>query len=121
MAKRVRWSLEQHDLRFPEPGARYDFDRMAVTSWGQDGSGVSPTKGDLPVGQRDQSMVGNGDTVSVATEILEHILGAAEGWLGVDHPVFAKQRSQPGGEELGVREPRQTRGKMQLASAEKPT
>jgi len=51
-------------------------------------------------------MVGNGDTVSIATEILEHILGAAEGWLGVDHPVFAKQRSQPGGEEFGLREPR---------------
>ena len=37
VAKRVRWSLEQHDLRFPEPEERYDFDRMAVTFWGQDG------------------------------------------------------------------------------------
>ena len=61
-------------------------------------------------------MVGNGDTVSVATEILEHILGAAEGWLGVDYPVFAKQRSQPGGEEFGLRERRQIPGKVQLAS-----
>ena len=60
-------------------------------------------------------MVGNGDTVSVAAEILEHILGAAEGWLGVDHPVFAKQRSQPGGEEFGLREERQIPGKVQLA------
>ena len=60
-------------------------------------------------------MVGNGDTVSVATEILEHILGAAEGWLGIDHPVFAKQRSQPGGEEFGLREQRQIPGKVQLA------
>ncbi|MGC2450119.1 MAG: hypothetical protein WA477_20885, partial [Candidatus Sulfotelmatobacter sp.] len=49
-------------------------------------------------------------------EILEHILGAAEGWLGVDHPVFAKQRSEPGGEEFGLHEPRQIPGKMQLAS-----
>ena len=61
-------------------------------------------------------MVGNGDTVGVAAEILEHILGAAEGWLGVDYPVFAKQRSQPGGEEFGLREPRQMPGKVQLAS-----
>jgi len=37
VAKRVRWSLEQHDLRFPEAEARYDFDRMAVIFWGQDG------------------------------------------------------------------------------------
>jgi hypothetical protein len=61
-------------------------------------------------------MVGNGDTVSVATEIVEHILGAAEGWLRVDHPFLAKQRSQPGGEEFGLREPRQIPGKVQLAS-----
>src|SRR6266513_2278472 len=77
-------------------------------------SGVAPTKSDLPVGKRDQSMVGS-DTVGVAAEILEHILGAGEGWLGVDHPVFAKQRSQPGGEEFGLREERQIPGKVQLA------
>ena len=77
---------------------------------------VPPAKGDLAVGQRDQSMVGDGDAMGVAAEIVEHILGAAEGRLGVDHPVFAKQRSQPGGEEFGMREPRQIPGKVQLAS-----
>ncbi len=78
-------------------------------------SRVPPTKGDLAVSQRDQSMVGDGDAVSVTAEILEHILGAAEGWFRVDHPVFAKQRSQPGGEEFGLREQRQIPGKVQLA------
>jgi len=79
-------------------------------------SRVPPAKGDLAVGQRDQSMVGDGDAVGVTAEILEHILGAPEGWFGVDHPVFAKQRSQPGGEESGLRERRQIPGKVQLAS-----
>jgi len=37
VAKRVRWSLERHDLRFPEPRETYDFDRGAVKFWGQDG------------------------------------------------------------------------------------
>ena len=37
VAKRVRWSLEQHDLRFPEPRETYDFDRAVVKFWGQDG------------------------------------------------------------------------------------
>src|SRR5437588_162862 len=37
IAKRVRWSLEQHDLRFPEPEERYDFDRGVVMFWGHDG------------------------------------------------------------------------------------
>jgi len=79
-------------------------------------SRVPPAKGDLAVGQRDQSMVGDGDAVGVTAEILEHILGAPEGWFRVDHPVFAKQRSQPGGEESGLRERRQIPGKVQLAS-----
>ncbi len=51
---------------------------------------IAPMKGDLAVGHRYQSMVGDGDTVGVTAEILEHILGAAEGWFRVDHPVFAK-------------------------------
>jgi fido (protein-threonine AMPylation protein) len=37
VANRVRWSLEQHDLRFPEPRETYDFDHGAVKFWGQDG------------------------------------------------------------------------------------
>jgi fido (protein-threonine AMPylation protein) len=37
VAKRVRWSLEQHDLRFPEQEERYDSGRGVVIFWGQDG------------------------------------------------------------------------------------
>ena len=76
---------------------------------------IAPTKGDVAVGQRYQSMVGDGDAVGVTAEILKHILGAAEGWFRVDDPVFSKQWSQPGGEEFGLREHRQIPGKVQLA------
>ncbi len=37
VAKRVRWSLEQHDLRFPEAEEKYDVNRDVVVFWGQDG------------------------------------------------------------------------------------
>jgi fido (protein-threonine AMPylation protein) len=37
VAKRVRWSLEQHDLKFPEQEEKYDFDRGVVMFWGKDG------------------------------------------------------------------------------------
>lgn len=37
VAQRVQWSLEQHDLIFPEPEPRYVFDRGVVVFWGQDG------------------------------------------------------------------------------------
>jgi fido (protein-threonine AMPylation protein) len=37
VAQRVQWSLEQHDLTFPEPEERYVFERGVVVFWGQDG------------------------------------------------------------------------------------
>jgi len=49
-------------------------------------------------------MVGDGHAMSVAAQILEYILGATEGWFGVDHPVFSEQWSQPGGEDLRLSE-----------------
>ena len=32
-------------------------------------------------------MVGDGDAVGIAAEILEDVLGPAEGWFGVDDPI----------------------------------
>src|SRR5437899_12893417 len=78
-------------------------------------SRVAPTKGDLAVGQRDQSMIGNGHAMGIATEILEHIFGAAEGRFGVNDPVLSEQWSQPGSEGLGLREQSEVPGKMKLA------
>jgi hypothetical protein len=37
VGQRVRWSLEQHDLSFPEKEARYNFDRGVVVFWAEDG------------------------------------------------------------------------------------
>ena len=58
-------------------------------------SRVAPTKGDLLVGTRYESMVGDGHAMGVAAQILEHILGATEGRFGVDHPVLSEQWPQP--------------------------
>ena len=49
-------------------------------------------------------MVGDGHTVSVAAQIVQHILGATEGTFQVHHPVLSKQRPQPGGKDLGLSE-----------------
>src|ERR1700739_4607696 len=49
-------------------------------------------------------MGGDGHTVSVAAEILQHIFGTTEGRFQVDHPVLSKQRPQPGGKDLGLSE-----------------
>ena len=49
-------------------------------------------------------MVGDGHTMSVAAQIVQHICGATEGTFQVDHPVLSKQRPQPGGKDLGLSE-----------------
>src|SRR5216684_9053470 len=60
-------------------------------------------------------MVGDGHAMGVAAQVLAHILGAAEGWFGIDDPVFSEQRPEPGSEDLGLREQSQIAGKVQLA------
>lgn len=42
---------------------------------------VAPTKRDLPINERDQSMVGDGHAMGVAAQILEHKLWATAGWF----------------------------------------
>ena len=53
-------------------------------------SGVAPTKSDLAVVERNQSMVRNGTAVGVTAEVLKHILRTTEWWFGVDDPMFSK-------------------------------
>ena len=39
-------------------------------------------------------MVGDGDAVRIASEIVQNMLGTAEGWLGVDDPVLMEELSE---------------------------
>jgi hypothetical protein len=64
--------------------------------------GVTPAKGDFLVGERDQSVIGDGYTMSVTAQIAEHIVGASEGSFRVDHPVFSEQWSQPGSKDFST-------------------
>jgi hypothetical protein len=61
---------------------------------------VPPTKRDVAAIEGNETVVGDGDTVSVAPEVTDHLLRAAEGGLGVDDPVLAKQRSEKRREAL---------------------
>ena len=49
---------------------------------------VSPAEGDAIVFKGHEPMVGDGDAMGVASQIVENMFGAAEGWLGVDDPVL---------------------------------
>ena len=54
--------------------------------------------------------------MGVAAEILQDVLGSAEGWFGVDDPIFAEERTQPGREELGMGERCEFSGQVQLTA-----
>ena len=45
-------------------------------------------------------MVGDGDAMRIAGQVMQHVLGAAEGRFGIDHPVLPIKRAQEEGEVL---------------------
>jgi hypothetical protein len=56
--------------------------------------------------------------MGVAAQILEYILRATEGWLGVDHPILSKKWPQPGSEDFGLSEECQIPRKAELTVLE---
>jgi len=55
---------------------------------------VFPAKRDPIILERNQSMVGDGDAVRIASEIVQNMLGTAEWWLGVDDPVLVEELAE---------------------------
>ena len=49
-------------------------------------------------------MIGNGDTVGVAGQVAQDVLGSTEGRFEVNHPVLPEQGAQEGGEGLRLTE-----------------
>ena len=76
-------------------GNRHDFLLAAVRI-------VFPAKRDSIILERHQSMVGDGDAVRIAGEIVQNMFRTSEGWLGVGHPVFAEEESQERVESAGL-------------------
>ena len=74
---------------------------------------VFPAKRDAIILESHQTMVGDGDAMGVAGQIVQHMFGTAEGWLGVDDPVLAEER------DAGKR--RKRRGLEQAAGVSRGT
>jgi hypothetical protein len=55
---------------------------------------VLPAEGDLAVGEGDEPVVGDGDAVRVAGEVVQHMVSAAEEWLGIDDPLLRVELTQ---------------------------
>jgi hypothetical protein len=48
----------------------------------------------LTVFNVEEAIIGYGDTMSVASDIVEYLLGPGKGWLGVDNPLGLAERSE---------------------------
>ena len=49
---------------------------------------IAPAKGDAIVFEGHETMVGDGDAMGIAGQVVENLFSAAEGWLGVYDPVL---------------------------------
>ena len=58
--------------------------------------GVAPAEAYLAVNEIEEPAVSDGDAVGVAGQVLQHMLGSAEGWLGIDDPLLGAQQAQQG-------------------------
>ena len=82
-------------------------------------SRITPAKRKLTIREGNQPMIGDGHAVRVATEVVQDVLGTTERGLGVDHPVFAKEQSQPGSESFGLRKRSEFSCEMESAAVER--
>ena len=59
---------------------------------------VPPAEADPILGEAHQSAVGEGQAVGITSQILEYVLGAVQGRLGVDDPLLLVEWIEPGTE-----------------------
>ena len=63
---------------------------------------VAPAEADLTVLDGEEAVVGDGDAVGVLAEVVEDLVGAGEGGLGVDDPLGLAEGLEVAGEGVGV-------------------
>ena len=80
--------------------------------------GVAPAKGNLVLIERDQAVVGNGDAMGIAAEVLENMFGTSKGRFAVDDPLMTEQRPEECGKRLGGSQGLQFSMKRQLVFGE---
>ena len=63
---------------------------------------IFPFEADTLAIERDEPGIGDGDAMSVAGEIREHLIWAGEGTLGIDKPIHAAKRLEEFPEGAGI-------------------
>ncbi len=94
-------------------GERHDALALAISI-------ILPAETDLAILDGEESVVGNGDTMRVAPDVVEDLLWAGEGWLRIDDPFRFSNGSQVPLERDTFVKVLQGREEPQLAGQKRP-
>jgi len=81
---------------------------------------ILPSKRDIVAVEADEPIVGDGHTMGLATQIIEHVSGVAEGRFCIDHPLGLCRECEKGGECLNVGERFKLAVEMRMAGECQP-
>ena len=79
---------------------------------------VFPAKGDLAIRKRNQSVVGYGNTMRIARQVIQNMVRSTKRRLGVDNPLLLMERPQKRLEYFLIGERLQFAGQAKLALPE---
>ena len=65
-------------------------------------SGVAPAERHRVLDEGNEPVIGNCNAMGVGTEITKHLIGSAERWFAVDHPVQCIPDSPVPGDDLAT-------------------
>ncbi len=81
---------------------------------------VPPPEAHEALGQAHQAVVGEGDPMRVPAQVLQHLVGAPKGRLGVHHPVGGPERGEELAEGDRIGQARHAAGEAERPSVEGP-
>ena len=82
---------------------------------------VSPAEGNLSILKRDQAIVGNGNTMSVAAEIFDYVFRTSEWAFAVNNPLVPVDVTNEGMKRLRIRKMLQLSVKTDSEDPQEPS
>ena len=80
-------------------------------------SGVSPAKRDLVIQEGNEPAIGNRNAMGVSAEIAQHLIGAAERWLAIDHPSRRMKLTDQVPKQFGLSQAAKLAVKLELSGS----
>ena len=76
---------------------------------------ISPAKRNLVTQERDETAIGDRHAMRVGAEVAKHLLGSAESWFAVDHPLQQKELTDEPPKQSGLRQTSEEAMELELS------